>query len=88
MRPELPQGFDERQLFELFDKVADQHHKLIGYDGKLPQTPRGRALRAFGQFLICRINGRSTSTHLYGGRPIVAPFANACGRIKYWEYRK
>lgn len=85
MRPELPQGFDDRQAFALFDRVAQAHYKLIGFDGKLPKCARGLALRALGQFLIYRINGGSTSTHLYGGRRIAAPFANAVGRSKAWQ---
>lgn len=84
MRPELPQGFHDDQVFRLFDTVAEQHYKLIGYDGKLPQTPRGRALRALGQFLAAKLTGRR-DPRLAGGRPIVAPFANAVGRAKYWE---
>lgn len=86
MRPELPQGFHDQQVFQLFDRVSTEHWKLMTDKG-LPQCPRGRALRALGQFLAVKLTGRRDSK-LAGGRPMVAPFANACGRIKYWEYRK
>ena len=84
MRPELPQGFHDDQVFRLFDSVAQAHFELIGHDGKLPQDPRGHALRALGQLLMVKLTGRRDSK-LAGGRPIVAPFANAVGRAKYYR---
>ena len=78
MRPELPQGFDDREVFALFDKISRLHWELMPQQG-LPKTPRARALRAFGQFLALKLTGNRPG-RLSSGRPMVAPFANAVGR--------
>jgi hypothetical protein len=85
MRPELPQGFDSRQVFDLLCEVAREHWALMPQYG-LPQTPRAIALRTFGQFLVRKLNGGK----LVGDetKPPCAPFANTLGRLKLYEQTK
>lgn len=83
MRPELPQGFDDREVFALFDKISGEHWKLMPQYG-LPQGERARALRALGQFLALKLTGNRPG-RLASGRPMIAPFANAVGRIKHYQ---
>jgi hypothetical protein len=82
MRPELPQGFDDREVGDLMDKVAHQHWSRMPQYG-LPQDPRSRALRTFGRFLARKLcNGRLASDDR---EPPIAPFAATVGHLKHYR---
>lgn len=80
MRPELPQGHDDREVLALLEKVAHEHWLLMPAHGGLPSSARALALRGMGRFLTMKLSGR-----VWTGRPMVAPFANAVGQTKVWK---
>jgi hypothetical protein len=80
MRPELPQGFDDRDVMAVLDKVSRAHWELMPEHG-LPQTSRAKALRALGQFLFRKLtNGKLAMDEK---TPPIAPFAATVGAIKH-----
>jgi hypothetical protein len=80
MRPDLPQGFDEREVLTLAERVSRAHWQLMTERG-LPQTSRAKALRAFGQYLVRKVcNGKLA---MDAKKPPVAPFAATVGAIKH-----